>query len=134
MITTYDFYKNRYYGDIIPETDFPKFESKAEDDIHRMTFNRLKGCRKYEDNLQKAACEIAEIQYRIDQAIKNTGSNSDGTGKVIKSKASGNESISYDIGNNMITAVLTDIKAQGRLKYDTLSKYLSGTGLLFAGI
>lgn len=134
MITTYEFYEGKYYGDIIPVSDFPKYESRAEDDIHRITFGRLKYSTEYGDDVQKAVCALAEVSYQIDQAVKNTGVNADGTGKLVKSKSSGNESISYDIGSNMITAVLTDLKAQERLKYDTAARYLSGTGLLYAGV
>lgn len=134
MISTYCFYTSKYYGDIIPEPAFEKFASMAEDDVHRFTFDRLKSCRSYGDNVKKAVCAVADINYQIEQTMKNTGSNADGTGKLIKSKSSGNESISYETGRNMITAVLTDVKAQERLKYNAVAKYLAGTGLMYAGV
>ena len=42
-MTTYDFYTGKYYGDIIPEIDFARYESRAVDDLNDFTFGRLKG-------------------------------------------------------------------------------------------
>ena len=134
MITTYEFYAGKYYGDIIPDSSFDKYRSHAEDDINKLTFGRLKDLTEYTDKVQKAVCALAEVNYQLDMAMKSTGFNVDGTGKIVKSKSSGNESISFDTGNNMYTAALMDVKAQERIKYDTVSKYLSDTGLLYAGV
>lgn len=134
MITSYDFYTSNYFGDIIPEKSFQKVVSKAEDDLHELTFDRLKDTTEYEDKVQKAVCALAEVQYQIDIAMKATMVHEDGNGGVIKSKSSGGESISYDVSNNLIYAVLKDETAQKKLKYNTVAKYLRGTGLLYAGV
>ena len=134
MMTTYDFYKSKYYGDIVPDSSFAKYESLAEDDLHYITSDRLRNEKTFDDRVQKAVCALADLEYQLYIAKESTGVNGDGTGKQIKSKSSGGESISYDIGNNMIYAVLSDITAQKKLKYNTAKQYLSGTGLLYAGI
>ena len=134
MITSYEFYTSKYFGDIIPETAFNKYESRAEDDLNNLAFCRLKYLPEYTDEIQKAACALAELNYQIDVAMKATGLNEDGSGGMIKSKSSGGESISYDVGNNLIYVVLKDVKAQNKLKYNTAAKYLRGTGLLYAGV
>lgn len=134
MITTFSFYEGKYYGDIIPELNFYKYESKAEDDINRLTNGRLLDLSEYSDAIQKAVCELADVNYQLDMAMNCTGANSDGSGKLVKSKSSGNESISYDTGSNMYMEAAMDIRKQERIKYNVVSKHLSGTGLLYAGV
>ena len=134
MITNYEFYTSKYFGDIIPDTAFDRFASRAEDDLHELTFDRLKDTTEYEDKVQKAVCELAEVLYQIDIAMKATMVHEDGNGGVIKSKSSGGESISYDVSSNLIYVVLKDEAAQKKLKYNTVAKYLRGTGLLYAGV
>lgn len=134
MITNYEFYTQEYFGDIIPDNSFNKFAGRAEEDLHELTFNRLKDTSEYEKKVQKAVCELAEVLYQIDIAMKATMVHEDGNGGVIKSKSSGGESISYDVSNNLIYVVLKDEAAQKKLKYNTVAKYLRGTGLLYAGV
>lgn len=134
MITNYEFYTSKYFGNIIPDNSFDKFASKAEDDLHELTFDRLKSVTECNEKVQKAVCELAEVLYQIDIAMKATMVHEDGNGGVIKSKSSGGESISYDVSNNLIYAVLKDEAAQKKLKYNTVAKYLRGTGLLYAGV
>lgn len=134
MITNIEFYKSKYFGDIIPEAIFDKFASRAEDELHELTFGRLKDFTEYEEKVQKAVCELAELLYQIDIAMKATMVHEDGNGGVVKSKSSGGESISYDVSNNLIYVVLKDENAQKKLKYNTVAKYLRGTGLLYAGV
>ena len=37
----YEFYKDRYYGSMIPEADFPRLSERASDFIDTLTFDRL---------------------------------------------------------------------------------------------
>ena len=134
MIADYEFYTSKYFGDIIPEASLKKYLSRAEDDIHELTFGRLKDFTEYDENVQKAVCALAEVNYQIDIASKATMVHENGSGGVIKSKGSGGESVSYEVGNNLIYSVLNDEKAQGKLKYNTARKYLRSTGLLYAGV
>ena len=134
MITSYEFYTSKYFGDIIPDTCFEKQESMAVDDLHELTFNRLKEQEEYAEQVQKAVCALAELNYQIQVATKATMVKENGSGGVIKSKSSGGESVSYDVSNNLIYSVLNDKKAQEKLKYNTVQKYLRGTGLLYAGV
>lgn len=132
-MTTYDFYTGKYYGDIIPEVDFTRYESRAVDDLNDFTFGRLKGKAEYTDEEQKAVCALAEINYQISVAEKATGITASGGG-IIKSMSSGGESVSYDVGNNMIYSVLNSNREQSKLKYNVAARYLRGTGLLYVGV
>ena len=37
----YQFYTTTYYGDTVPESDFPKYAERASDRIDSVTFDRL---------------------------------------------------------------------------------------------
>lgn len=101
---------------------------------------------KLEKKVKKAVCKLAEILYDIDMAEKASRESIgfeksvDGQqhGKLIKSISSGSESITYSEGNtassSLVGAVLTDKKTQEQLFFDTIRDYLTGTGLLYAGI
>ena len=39
--TDYEFYKNKFYGDTVPESDFLKYAERASDRIDQYTFDRL---------------------------------------------------------------------------------------------
>ena len=86
---------------------------------------------KFNKPLQKAACAIADLLYEIDKATK-TATATDETN--VKSRSSGGESITYGDNKTLVTAVLSDKRAQNRLIYDTAVEYLAGTGLLYAGV
>ena len=52
----------------------------------------------------------------------------------VKSMSSGGQSISFGSNETLVDKVLNDKTAQNRLCYDTVCEYLSGTGLLYAGV
>ena len=39
--TTYDFYKEKYYGDSIEESLFPKWEDRASDKLNQLTYGHI---------------------------------------------------------------------------------------------
>lgn len=41
--TTYEYYAKDFYGDIIPQESFSKYELKARFELDRYTFGRIKG-------------------------------------------------------------------------------------------
>ena len=107
--TDYAFYTDRYFGTIIPETDFPRLAEKASDFIDTLTFDRLVDGLPINERaaakVQKAVCAVAEALYQIglaeQQALSAASGTSIQTGAaagttgVITSKSSGSESISY---------------------------------------
>ena len=131
--TTYDFYKDKYYGDSIEESLFPKWESRAEDKLNELTYGNITTgvLEEYGEKIQKAACALADLLYKID--YKTNHANDANAGNV-KSMSSGSESISFGSNETLVDKVLNDKLAQNRLCYDTVCEYLSGTGLLYAGV
>ena len=155
--TDYAFYKNEYYGDVVPETDFPKYADRASDRIDTITFDRLTdglpSDARANKKVQKAVCSVAEALYQID-SIKNTLLSNLGTietedgkvtGKTVSSVTAGSESITYSTGmsdaSKTIYAQATmDKKVENILIRQSAGEYLygvtddSGVCLLYAGI
>ena len=130
--TTFDFYKEKYYGDSIEESLFPKWEDRAADKLDRMTNGHINDVTRveFDERIQKATCALADLLYQID--YKTVHANDPQNGNV-KSMSSGGQSISFGSNETAVDKALGDKTAQNRLCYDAVCEYLSGTGLLYAG-
>lgn len=106
----YGFYTTSYFGNVVPESDFPRVEAKASDFVDIMTHDRLVDGlptdERAQTRIKKAVCSLADIIYQIELAEKQALSvaesgltvSSGGAGKntgVVTSVSSGSESISY---------------------------------------
>lgn len=153
----YQFYTEKYYGDTVPESDFPKYAERASDRIDAITFDRLVNDFPEEERavtkVKKAVCAVAETLYQIDQ-IKKTSMESVGTitredgtvvSKSVSSISSGSESISFATGSSGGTESIygqaaIDKKVESVLLYQVASEYLAGVTdkkgicLLYAGL
>ena len=104
----YKFYTESF-GNVVPETDFPRLAERASDFVDTMTFDRLVDGLPTNERSQKrvknAVCSLAELMYQIELAEKNainqasanltdTNVGNISTG-VVTSVSSGSESISY---------------------------------------
>lgn len=132
-LTTYEFYKETYYGDTIEESAFPKWLSRATDKIMFLTCGNIteENRQVYDTQIQKATCALMDLLFEIDKATKTATAKDDSN---VKSKSSGGESITFGESQTLVTKVLSDKTAQDRLMYDTVKEYLSSTGLLYAGV
>lgn len=131
--TTFEFYKNSYYGDSVEESLFPKWEDKASMKLDLLTYGNINDDTrtKFDERIQKATCALVDLLYQID--YKTAHANDAQAGNV-KSMSSGGQSISFGSNETLVDKVLNDKVAQNRLCYDTIYEYLSGTGLLYAGV
>ena len=131
--TTYEFYNDEYYGDSIEESLFPKWESRATDRLDELTYGNITAdaLEEYSEKIQKATCALADLLYKIDFKTNHVN---DTNGGNVKSMSSGGQSISFGSNETLVDKVLNDKVAQNRLCYDTVCEYLSGTGLLYAGV
>ena len=132
----YEYYTSSYLGDLITdETVFNKFEVRARAKNDRMCHNRLADGLPEDETLltkiENAMCAVIDVLYQLD-IQKKAALNGDGGN--VKSKSSGSESITYADDKTEITAALESVSAQDRLIYQTALDYLSGTGLLYAGL
>lgn len=154
--TDYEFYKNKFYGDTVPESDFLKYAERASDRIDQYTFDRLvdglPDDERVKTKVQKAVCAVADTMYQIEQIKKasmdtiGTIQREDGTvvNKAVSSVSSGNESISYATGSNISSNVYVqasmDKKVENALLLNVATEYLAGATndkgvfLLYAGL
>lgn len=153
----YQFYTEKYYGDTVPESDFPKYAERSSDRIDAITFGRLVNGFPEEERavakVKKAVCAVADTLYQIDQIKKasmesvGTITREDGTvvSKAVSSISSGSESISFATGSSGNTESIygqaaLDKKVESVLLYQVATEYLSGVTdkkgicLLYAGL
>lgn len=129
LICDYGYYKNAYYGNLIAEEDFARLSKRASDKINSFTFWRMKFDELSEDiktRVKDATCALADKMY--DNELSNTAIREVG-GAGVSSVSSGSESISF--GNS---ASVANVAEMDRVYYSIIREYLTGTGLLFAGI
>lgn len=105
----YKFYTESF-GNVVPETDFPRLAERASDFVDLMTSDRLANGlptdERSQKRIKKAVCSLTELMYQIELAEKNAtnaavsgtsaaiGSGGSTTG-IVTSVSSGSESISY---------------------------------------
>lgn len=153
----YQFYTEKYYGDTVPESDFPKYEDRASDHINMITFDRLADGlpddERSQTKIKKVVCALADAIYQIDQIKKasmetvGTVVREDGTvtGKAVSSVSSGAESISYVTGTSgsntdIYSQAAMDKKVENVLLRQIATDYLAGVVdkkgicLLYAGL
>lgn len=161
--TDYEFYKNRYFGTMVPEADFPRLSERASDFIDTLTFDRLvdglPSNERAATKVQKAVCAVAEALYQIglaeQQALSAASGTSTqtgvmaGTSGIITSKSSGSESVSYASPSELagsakewsaVYAAAGDAGKTNKVLRGAALPYLSGVTddkgvcLLYAGI
>lgn len=104
---TFEDYTNLYFGNVVPEADFPRLVERASEEIDILTSKRLREWLPENENdfadIKKAACALAEYIYYGDvlasAGMEGIGheKQADGSvrGKVVTSITSGSESISF---------------------------------------
>ncbi len=154
MYVDYEFYKTEYFGNVINEDDFPRYEDRASDKLYSITMGKIDKFlvqnengklvldeSKISSNIKKSVCKIAEIMFDIDKS-ENTYRQTVGfenengliKGKVISSLSSGSESISYATNSNsdsyLSDVVKGDKLTQEKYIFDSVRDYLGIYGLL----
>lgn len=159
----YKFYTESF-GNVVPETDFPRLAERASDFVDTMTFDRLVDGlptnERSQKRIKKAVCSLAELMYQIELAEKNatnaavggtsTAIESGGsTTGIVTSVSSGSESISYAtpqqkaLGAKEWSTVYTaagDVQKTNNLLYKTALPLLMGVRtdegipILYAGM
>lgn len=76
-MTTYDFYRGRYMGDSIPESDFLRLSIRAEAQLER--YKRIYTVTGSEDAEEHAICAMADALYYFETAENSTQSVSVGS-------------------------------------------------------
>lgn len=134
----YEFYTTKYYGSLIKEDDYPKFSDMAFDKLNLVTYDNITEEHLLDEKLsvkiKKAECAIAETLYKINQVDAMSGIGENGKGKIIKSESSGAVSQSYEVGKTLTEKSISTTADIDKLIYVSVKTYLTGTGLLYAGL
>lgn len=134
MYADYEFYKTKYFGELVNDTEYPKYELKARDELDYYTRMRIPFIN--EDKMNKVKmceCKLIDLLYNYDQEIKKIKEYEDKTIQgVVASETVGKQSVSYQ------KATLRDIKVVEQERNEMISKIirkdLSMTGLLYRGV
>ena len=157
----YSFYKDKYYGSAVPESDFLRLSERASDFLNVMTFDRLTcglpADERSVERIKKAACALTEKFYEFSLAEKQALSAAMQSNKTqagvssgtVKSVSAGSESITYTSLSEMAGgakqwsatyAAVGNQEAMNKLLYDAAVPYLmgiktdEGVPILYAGL
>lgn len=133
MYSDYEFYTNEYFGELVSESDYPKYELKARNELDYYTLNRIPN---YDDKngiIKMCQCELIDLLCEYDQEIKK---NKEYENKMIQgvvaSETVGKQSVSYQ------KVTLRDIKTVKDERDKEIKKLINrrlwSTGLLFQGV
>lgn len=128
MYADYTFYTMDFYGDLVPEDKWEKYETAASDYINYLTWNKAQDMAE-NPAVQKCCCALAEQYMSIDQlkAAANAKVTADG---IIASESVGSHSRSYRSGAEGVQAAQEAEKALSAIA----RRYLLPTGLLYRGV
>lgn len=132
--TTFEFYKDIYFGNSITEENFPRVSERASEYIDYLTFNRINEeiLQEYNIKIQKLCCAIADFLNDIDIYNASMSNNSDN--RPISSKTVGSISVTYANKVSYVESYVTDTSKINAHIYDLVSRYLADTGLLNGNI
>ena len=160
----FEFYRNTYYGNVVPEADFDRIADRASDFLDVITFDSIVGWlpddERAKTKVQKAVCAVCDKLYQLELAEKNAqkiaemqgdfvSSGGNKNSGIVSSRSAGSESISYETSANSAGGAKTwsavykaagDEQATNKLLYDTAKAYLTGVRdnegrpLLYAGL
>ena len=156
----FTFYTTSYFGNVVPESDFPRLAERASDWLDMITFDRLVDglpeSEKAQTKIKKAVCALTDAFYQMELAQKKAlqsasdceaGNITESSG-VILSKSSGSESVSYASPQQLgaaakewgaVFAAVGNPVATNKLLADIAKPYLlgvktdKGVPLLYAG-
>lgn len=132
--TTFDFYKNTYFGNSITEENFLRVSERASEHIDYLTFNRINDeiLQEYSVKIQKSCCAIAEFLNDID--IYNASTSNNSNSRQISSKTVGSISVTYSSKVSYIESYISDTSKIDTHIYELASRYLIDTGLMNGSI
>ena len=130
--TTYDFYVNTYFGDVVSESLFPKYLARATDKLNALTFNQINTDTGtlYATQISKATCALMDVMRKIDMASENALSTESGN---VKSMSSGGRSVTFGDNSTVYTNAMASTAKQQALMENAIGDYLADTGLMYAG-
>lgn len=121
MYADYTYYTDTFYGNIVEETDFPRYATKASDFIDYITYGKAADKADL-DAVKKCCCALAEQYVAIESARARVASE----GGEIQSETVGSHSRTFRSGTEIAQAARAELGNIAR-------QYLLPTGLLYRG-
>lgn len=112
---TYEFYRDSYRGNTIPQADFTRLSERASEYIDMITFGRAIEYEDTKDLLKKACCAVAEA-YQLNE--QGGGVVAETVGKITRNYAAG----------------ISNTPTDSQRLYTAVSRYLLREGLLYLGV
>lgn len=127
----YDYYIRSYLAGMEPvmtDPEFSFFEKQAETEIDRYTHRRIRSnLAALDDTVRECACEITELLYEADKAAR-AQMQSGLAGPLVSWSNDGNSG-AVDLSQSNFTESGKRAKIR-----EIIYRYLSDTGLLYAGV
>ena len=108
----YDYYLNEYSGNAVAGADFVRLSRQASAYLDSLTCGKIRGSWVDDSRVKDACCVLADILHKQEQGGEVASESNDGAS---------------------VTYVTSGKTAQNRM-YNAAAMYLSGTGLLYAGV
>lgn len=141
---TYEFYKEKYFGNSIDKSEFDKWNERASSKVDSFTSRRLLAAYPSDDysdrQIKLCVCALAEQMMEVDKYMTASAIQTDGASRIVQSKSAGSESISYATVETIYANAAKDQHSMNGMYYATVMEYLDGitdaneTCLLFRGI
>ena len=113
----YKFYTEPYFGNVVPETDFPRLAERASDFVDTMTFDRLVDGlpenERSQKRIKKAVCSLAELLYQIELAEKNSTSYATMNGASVSTRPGEYGLVTDDEGNIRLVHTASAVNNNG---------------------
>ena len=128
----YEYYQSKFYGTLIPISEFNKKALEASSKVNYYTVGNIDS-----DNIptqvKNATCSIAELLYEQEQ-LKTSITNQNADNKQIASETLGPRSITYLNNNSEISKqILSDSDLNKKIR-NICHEYLDDTGLMYRGV
>lgn len=135
MYADYEFYEEKYLGELVNFDDYPKYEMRARDELDyytRMRIQFLKDENKME-RVKMCECKLIDLLFNYDQELAKIKEYEDKTVEgVVASETVGKHSISYQKASLRSKA---DVEKERYKKIkELIHKNLFMTGLLYSGL
>lgn len=136
MYADYEFYSKEYFGELVKDADYPKYERKARDELDYYTRMRIPYI-KNDDILLKVKmceCKIIDLFYSYDEELNRIKEyeNMAIQGSVKASETVGKQSVSFQKAElRSVEVIKTELQQE---IFKTIQKDLTYTGLLYRGV
>lgn len=130
MYADYEYYTESFlFGrdEVVPDDDWEFFEKQARYEIDLLTHNRIASLDEIPEAVKDCTCAVTELLYNADQQAKTY--KAQGLAGPLASWSNDGQSGSVDLGQSAFTET-----GKRRETYRLALRYLSGTGLLYAGV